>query len=316
MNEVFAWIFGLIGAVLPGFGEPAVPSWNGYVEARYLYVAAGSAGTITDLAVKEGDVVARGEVLFSLDEAQQRALAAAAEARVMAARANLQNLTTGSREDEIEVIRASLQKAEADLGLARQSAERSGKLLLEGLAPETRVEQDRATLASAQAAVKQLEAQLKVAELPARDAQQWQAEANLAAATADAEKARADLADRTVAAPVAGRVERLYFTAGETAAAGVPVVSLLPAGALKVKFYVAEAERPTLAIGQSVAVTCDGCPRGLTASISYFASEPQFTPPIIYSREERSRLTFLAEAVLDGDAALLPGQPVTVARIQ
>src|SRR5690606_15359579 len=153
-------------------------------------------------------------------------------ARVAAAEANLENLTTGEREDEIEVIRASLQKSEADLGLARETAERSGKLLAEGLIPQSRYDQDRATLRSAEAAIKQLQAQLKVAELPARDAQQWQAEANLAASRAEAEKSRADLADRTVLAPVGGRVDRLNFAAGEMAGAGVPVVALLPAGAL------------------------------------------------------------------------------------
>ena len=137
-----------------------------------------------------------------------------------------------------------------------------------------------------------------MAELPARDAQQWQAEANLAAAKADAEKARADLADRTVVAPREGRVERLYFAAGEVAGAGTPVVALLPAEALKVKFYVAEAERAALALGQTVAVACDGCAAGLTARLSYFAADPEFTPPVIYSRDERQRLSFLAEAVL------------------
>lgn len=312
MNEFFAFIMGLVAAVLPGFGEPAAPSWNGYVEASYVYVAPAAPGTVSGLAVAEGAVVEKGDVLFTLSEQQQRALVAAAEARVIAAEANLQNLTTGSREDEIAVVRASLQKAEADLSLARETSARSGKLFAEGLVTQARYDQDRATLASAEAAVRQLQAQLKVAELPARDAQQWQAEANLAAARAEAEKARADLADRTVTAPAAGRIERLYFSEGEMAGAGVPVAALLPPGGYRVKFYVAEAERASLAPGETVAVSCDGCAEGLTASVTWFASEPQFTPPVIYSRDERTRLTFLVEATLGEDAGLLPGQPVTV----
>lgn len=316
MDEFFAFLMGLLSFVLPGFGQPDAPSWNGYVEADYVYVAAATPGVIETLPVAEGDVVAQGDVLFSLSDEQYRALVAAAEAREAAARANLENLMTGSREDEIEVIRASLQKAEADLSLARDSVARTRQLYAEGLAPQARLDQDQANLASAEAAVRQFEAQLKVAELPARDAQQWQAEANLAAATADAEKARADLADRTVTAPAAGRVERIYFAAGETVAVGVPVVSLLPADALRVKFYVAETDRQSFALGQEVAVSCDGCPEGLTATVSYFASDPQFTPPIIYSRDERARLTFLAEARLDEGSGLLPGQPVTIERRQ
>lgn len=313
MNEFFAWFMGLVAAILPGFGQPALPHWNGYVEADYVYVAAAAPGTISHVAVTEGAVVAKGEVLFTLNESQYRALVAAAEARVVAAEANLTNLTTGSREDEVAVVRATLQKAEADLSLARETSARSGKLFAEGLVPQARYDQDRATLASAEAAVRQLQAQLKVAELPARDAQQWQAEANLAAARAEAEKAKADLADRTVTAPAAGRVERLYFSEGEMAGAGVPVVSLLPAGGYKVKFYVAEAERAALAPGETLAVSCDGCAEGLSATISYFASDPQFTPPVIYSRDERKRLSFLVEAALPDGAGLLPGQPVTLA---
>jgi HlyD family secretion protein len=316
VNEFFAWLAGLVAIVIPGFGAAPVPSWNGYVEADYVYVAASTPGTIAMLPLREGDVVTKGQVLFTLSEEQYRAVLDAAEARVLAADAALQNLTTGGRKDEIDVIRATLAKAEADLSLARETSVRTGKLFAEGLAPQSKYDQDRATLASAEANVRQLQAQLKVAELPARDAQQWQAEANLAAAKADAEKARADLADRTVVAPQDGRVERLYFAAGEMAGAGTPVVSLLPADALKVKFYVGEAERPTLALGQAIGVTCDGCAEGLTARLSYFASDPQFTPPVIYSRDERQRLTFLAEATLDADSHLLPGQPVTVERPQ
>jgi HlyD family secretion protein len=93
-------------------------------------------------------------------------------------------------------------------------------------------------------------------------------------------------------------------------------VALLPADALKVKFYVGEAERATLALGDTVGVSCDGCAEALTAQLSFFASDPQFTPPIIYSRDERMRLTFLAEATLESGAGLLPGQPVTVERIE
>ncbi len=134
-------------------------------------------------------------------------------------------------------------------------------------------------------------------------------------AQADAEKANADLADRTVTSPAAGRIERVFFDAGEIVSAGTPVVSILPEGALKVKFYVPETVRAGFALGDKVVVSCDGCPDGLTATLSYFASDPQFTPPVIYSRDERQRLSFLIEATLDG-ASLHPGQPVTVERVE
>ncbi|MEQ1770444.1 MAG: HlyD family efflux transporter periplasmic adaptor subunit [Devosia sp.] len=302
--------------MLPGFGQPAVPVWNGYVEADYVYVSAASAGRIASIAVGEGAAVSRGQVLFTLDAGQQQALLAAAEARVAAAQANLDNLLTGSRSEEVDVIRASLEKARADLSLATQSLARTQRLFDQGLAPEAQLDQARAALASAQAMVSQLEAQLKVAVLPARDAQQISAEAMLAAAKADAERAKADLTDRTVTSPADGKIERLYFDAGEVAGAGVSVLSLSGAETIRIKFYVNEADRTDFALGQRVALSCDGCADGLTAMIDYFASDPQFTPPILYSRDERSRLVFLTEAAVDQQTGLLPGQPVSISRIE
>ena len=313
-SSVIAFITGVIALVIPGFGTPETPHWNGYVEADYVYAAPLGAGQIATLGVHEGDVVKAGDVLFTLNGGQQVALLASARASVAAAEANLANLTTGSRQDEIDVIRATLSKAQSDLSLARDNSARSGKLFAEGIVTQAQLDQARATLASAEAAVRQLQAQLKVAELPARDAQQLAAEANVTAARAAVEKAAADLADRTVVAPAAGRIERLYFDAGEVASAGTPVVSILPAGALKVKFYLPEGVRQQFALGEQLAVSCDSCPAGLTATVSFFASDPQFTPPVIYSRDERSRLSFLAEATLDA-VTLHPGQPVTLERL-
>lgn len=312
MDQFLSWLAGLVAVVVPGFGVAPGPSWNGYVEADYVYVAAAASGVVETIAVREGEAVAAGELLFVLKQDQQVALLRAAEARIAVAAANARNLATGSRAEEVDVIRASLGKAEADLALARTTLNRSEKLAAEGLTPAAKVEQDRATLRSAEAQVAQLKAQLAVAELPARDPLQVAAEASLAAAQADADKARSDLADRTVMAPLGGQVERVFFRAGEMAAAGVPVVSLLPADALKVKFYVAESDRPRFTLGETVRISCDGCGEGVPATLTYFASDPQFTPPVIYSREERNRLSFLVEATLFAGHALQPGQPVTV----
>jgi HlyD family secretion protein len=315
MDHVMAWLTALL-SIIPGVGHEAAPSWNGYVEIDYVYASTATAGRIETMAVREGDRVASGDVLFVLEASQQLAQYDAALARAKAAEASLDNLQTGSRSEEIDVIRALLMKAEADLSLAQQNLKRSEELFAQGLIPAAQLDQARATAQAAGAAVEQLKAQLKVAELPARDAQQIAAEATLAAATADAASAKAMLDNRVVRAPEAGRVERLYFSAGEVANAGTPVVSITGAGALKIKFYLGEADRQDFATGQHVAVTCDGCVDGLTATIDHFASDPQFTPPIIYSRDERHRLVFLTEAVMDEENGVLPGQPVSIGRIE
>lgn len=312
MNEVFAWVFGIVAAVIPGFGVAPEPAYNGYVEADYVYMAPASPGRIETLNVREGDVVGAGQLLFALEADQQQAVLRAAEARRAAAEATWLNLTTGSRAEEIDVIRASLAQAMAEFELAQSTLERTQKLKLTGNVSQAKVDADKATLARANAQVAQLKAQLAVAELPARSEQVVAAEANLDAARADADRARLDLADRQVMAPVQGIVERVYFRAGEVAATGLPVVAILPPGQLKARFYIPETARAQFRIGDIMRLDCDNCPPGLTAVISRMTSDPQYTPPIIYSRDERSRLVFMAEAVLDENATLLPGQPVTL----
>lgn len=309
MSDFFG---GLFAAVLAFFSPAAGPTgFTGYIEADYVYAASVSAGRITQIAVEEGQAVEAGELLVGLDQSQQQALVAAAEARVAASRATLDNLTTGGRSEELDVIRASLSKAEADLALARTNLARSEQLEKAGTISAAKLEVDRNSVATAEAQVSQLKAQLAVAELPARSAQQVAAEANLAAAEADAERARLDLDDRQVLVPAAGTIEKLYYAVGEVAAVGTPIASILPAGALEARFFVPETARSALSVGQAVTVTCDGCAE-MAATVVHIASEPQTTPPVIYSTEERSRLVYLVKARLDNAARLQPGQPVTV----
>jgi HlyD family secretion protein len=82
-----------------------------------------------------------------------------------------------------------------------------------------------------------------------------------------------------------------------------------------VRFFVPQSELSLLPIGQGVTIRCDGCAATVAATVSYVATEPEYTPPIIYSNENRSKLVFMIEArpVEVQRDALRPGQPVEVA---
>src|SRR5215471_393334 len=108
--------------------------------------------------------------------------------------------------------------------------------------------------------------------------------------------AQARLNRRKVFSPVEGTIEQVYFRSGELVAAGRPVLAVLPPGNLKVRFFVSEATLPQIRIDDVVNVHCDGCPSGLTAKVSFIARNSEFTPPVIYSLEERSKLVFMIEA--------------------
>jgi HlyD family secretion protein len=107
-------------------------------------------------------------------------------------------------------------------------------------------------------------------------------------------------------------VEQVYFRVGEMVPAGKPVVAILPPGNIKARFFVNEAMLPRLKLGDTVHIHCDGCADDLTAKVSFIARASEFTPPVIYSREERSKLVFLIEARPDRPEALRVGQPITV----
>jgi HlyD family secretion protein len=313
-DTITAWFAALLTAIIPGFGDDPTPVYNGYVEADFIYVAPSVTGRLQNLSVVEGETIAAGQFLFEMDTSKQQATLRAAKAKIALAEANLRNLETGSREAEIDVIRASLEEATAAQALAQSRLTRTENLFDRGIVTQARVDTDRAALDQANAHVSQLGAQLNVAELPARDEQVLAARATLDAARADADHAAAQLDDMRVTSPVQGRIEKVYFEAGEVAAAGTPVISILPPGVLKVLFYLPEPERSAFTTGQTLALSCDGCPDTITATITRIASDPQFTPPIIYSRDQRSRLVFRAEALLDQSTTLLPGQPVTLER--
>jgi HlyD family secretion protein len=139
------------------------------------------------------------------------------------------------------------------------------------------------------------------------------ADAALRSAEARLNSTRTRLARRRVASPAAGTVQEIYFRVGETVPAGRPILSLLPPENARVRFFVAQATLPTIHIGERIAVSCDGCAGGLVARINFISTQAEFTPPVIYSQEERSRLVFRVEAIPERAEALRVGQPVSVA---
>jgi HlyD family secretion protein len=142
------------------------------------------------------------------------------------------------------------------------------------------------------------------------------AEAALRTAQARLNSSQTRLDRRRVPSPVTGSVEQIYFRVGEMVPPGKPVVALLPPDNLKVRFFVNEAVLPHIKLGDSVKVQCDGCAADLTATVSFMSRTSEFTPPVIYSTEERAKLVFMIEARPQHPDRLRVGQPVSVALVQ
>lgn len=136
--------------------------------------------------------------------------------------------------------------------------------------------------------------------------------AALRVAEAQVNTSQTRLARRRMNAPIAGTIQQIYFREGETVPAQRPAVSILPPGNMKVRFFVPEPELPKLKIGENVRVTCDGCASDLTAKIYFIATMAEYTPPVIYSLDERSKLVYLIQARPNKPDSLRVGQPVSV----
>lgn len=138
------------------------------------------------------------------------------------------------------------------------------------------------------------------------------AEAALRAAQAHLNTAVTRLTRRQVSSPVAGVVQEVYFRVGEMVQAARPIVSILPPGDIRARFFVPQAVVPKLRIGGTVLIKCDGCEKDLRATISFISDKAEFTPPVIYSPKERARLVFRIEARPTEPTKVRVGQPVSI----
>ena len=120
------------------------------------------------------------------------------------------------------------------------------------------------------------------------------------------------LARRQGFAPVNGAIQQIYFREGEMVPEKRPVLSIMPPGNMKIRFYVPETELPKLAIGDEVKVSCDNCAADISAKIYFIATTAEYTPPVIYSLDERNKLVYLIQARPSRPDALRVGQPISV----
>ncbi|MGE0718953.1 MAG: HlyD family secretion protein [Alphaproteobacteria bacterium] len=311
MGSILEWLRAALAAILGIFASPAPPDGvlYGYAEGEYARIAPREAGTLVQLKVARGDRVAAGTVLAILESGSETAAVAEAKARLEQSRAQLENLRKGRRTPEIDALIAQKGQAEAALRLSERQYRRQTRLPAGQVVSVDRVDQARAAYEGDRARVAELTADIEVARLAARNDEIDAAEAAVAMAAANLDQAQWRLDQRTLSAPAAGLVADTLFVAGEFVAAGAPIVSLLPDGNVKLRVYVPEPWLSRVAVGHPLAVSCDGCPAGLRARISYVAPQAEYTPPVIYSRETRTKLVYLVEARPEG-ARLNPGQPV------
>ncbi len=291
----------LVTAALSACESQEENVWLGYAEGEEAFIAAPQPGWLTTIDVARGANVSPGDVLFTLDATRE--IAARDNARAAIAAANAMIAQAEAQAAQAVATRA---QAEADTVRSEREFARQEGLVAIGATPQREVEQAEATMRSARARRTQAEAQRAQAM-----GLRAQAEAQIEEAEAALAAAAFNLSERTVQARVGGAVQDIYFRAGEYATSA-PVLSILPPENVFIRFFIPEEDLATLALGDEVQISCDNCPEDLTANISFISAEVEFTPPIIYSINNRQKLVFKAEARVPGGLPLRPGLPVDV----
>lgn len=285
---------------------------SGYAEAELVYVAAPTAGVLQTLAVRRGDRVVRGQPLFALDTRSEVLGREAATARSESAQAQASNLRKGARPLELLALQQQLAQAQATLAASAAALQRYQGLVKQGFIAAVRLDELVAARDRDAARVRELQARRVGAGQAARSDEIAAAAAQAEAARADAAQARRREDERSRESPADGLVFDLMFRAGEWVNAGAPVLALLPPGAVKVRFFVPETALAQTTVGRELSLSCDGCPAGLAAHVTYVSPQAEYTPPLIYSNVSRSKLVFMVEARPTDPSALKPGQPLDV----
>ena len=311
-NGLVAALLGV--AVLAGCTRTDPNRFGGYAEAEFVYVGPAISGRVQAIDVQRGQRVERGAPLFRLEPDPESYERASAAARAEQAASQASNLRKGKRVDEIRAIEQQLEQARAALELSSAELARNTALVQQGFLSAGRVDELRSARDRDAARVREMQAQLAVAKTAARPDEIAAAEAAQRAAESDVSLAKWREQQSHGVAPVSAVVHDVTYRVGEWVPQGAPIVTLLPDGALKLRFFVPQEALSRIAPGDTVNVACDGCPSGMSAQVRFISTQAEFTPPVIYSNESRSKLVFMVEAQPQGDAAtrLRPGQPIDV----
>src|SRR6516165_10573397 len=253
---------------------------NGNIEATQVDVATKYPGRLATLTVDEGDEVTAGQVVATISSPETEAQLRAAQAQVLKAKQTL-----------AEAV-ALIAQRKSDVDFTKTDLERGTMLIEHGNIPQQVVDQRRNKFEAAEAAY------------VAANAQRDQADAAITAAEADVQRLQSILVDLTLISPRSGRVQYRLARAGEVVAAGQRVLTILDLQDVYMTIYLPANDAGKLTLGDAARVIADPIPQYvIPATISFVATDAQFTPKSVETAEERQKLMFRVK--LQGDPKVL-----------
>jgi HlyD family secretion protein len=279
-----------------------------------VYISPVLGGRLDKLYVDHGDFVKKGARLFDLDSIEYAAAVAEAEANLRKAQSDLNDLLKGARPEEIETLKDRISKLEATCNLAKIVHDRNSKLIEKNVIAAKDYDNSMWLQVQNQWELSESKHNLLIAQLPAREDRVISAREAVKAAENALAGAKWRLEQRFVSATQDAFVFDTVTRQGEYAAAGNPVVMLIPPENMKVRFFVPYPDIQKIHAGDKIEFYPDGSQEKYQASVNYVSLKPEFTPPVIYSRDSNPKLVFMIEADVDPQCAykVNAGMPVTV----
>jgi HlyD family secretion protein len=286
---------------------------TGTIEATTVDLDVKTAGTITSLTCQEGSEVKQGQLLAELTRSDLVAQQAIDALAVQVAQTKLNDLLSGAREQEIMVADANLNIAQINLDQARLDLSRIDALFQGGAVSQQALDQAQATVALKQTQLGSAQAALGLLQAGSRGAQISGAAAAVRQSQAVLQGAENMLADMKLYSPIDGTVLSRNYEPGEYVAAGIPLATIADLNRLWIKVYIPTDDLPAVKLGQSVHFTVSGDPTQYTGTVSIIASQGEFTPKTIQTKQERTNVVFAVKiSVSNEDKVLKPGMPADV----
>ena len=282
----------------PGVG---FVSGNGRVEATEIDIATKLAGRVQNILVEEGDFVQAGQILaiMQVDVLDAQRDAAEAQSRQAVTAVASAKADVAARQSDTAAAQATVGQRQAEMDGVQRRFTRTQLLSSKGVLTMQQLDDDRASLHGAEAAVAASEAQVTATQAATKAAQAKVAGANSAVTASKATIAsiEADILDSQLKSPRDGRVQYRVAQPGEVLAPGGKVLNLVDLGDVYITFFLPETAVGKVAMGSEVRVVLDAAPQYvIPAHVSYVASVAQFTPKTVETASERQKLMFRVKA--------------------
>lgn len=313
MNLKLLIIF-LLTTVIAGCGDSEPEGFQGYIEGENIYMASPYSGILENLAVRRGEKVSKGQLLFQLDPDPQALLIKEYKADIYQAMHVLKDLENPHRAPEIAAIKAQIAQADARLELAQIRVARNRTLYNKKAIDKDSLDAAIASFNEQQKLKEQYQENLKLALLGSREEQIEAQKAQIASLEAKLAAEEWQVAQKRVYAPANGIIFDTYYRKSEFVGNQQAVLSLLTPDNVQVEFFVPVEELPNLSVGKKITFLCQGCLKSSNATISYISPEAQYIPPLVYGVENSDKLVFRIKAHLYEFDQYKPGQPVMVFR--